>query len=96
VTTTVVVAVAEPPLFVAVSVYTVVWVGLTVNEVPVTAAPLTLYDVAPVADQVSVVDCPAMMLAEVDAKLVITGGGGVTATVAVAVVEPPLFVAVSV
>jgi hypothetical protein len=73
-TATVVAAVAEPPLFVAVSVYAVVCVGLTVSEVPFTTLPFTLNDVAPMADHESVDDCPATMLAGVEVKLAITGG----------------------
>jgi hypothetical protein len=73
-TVTVVVAAVEPPLLVAVSVYIVVCVGLTVIEVPLTALPFTLRDVAPVADQESALDCPATMLPGVAPKLTITGG----------------------
>ena len=50
---------------------------------------------APVTDHPSVLDCPAVMLAGVAAKLVIVGALP-TVTVAVAVTVPKAFVAVSV
>ena len=73
-----VVAVTEPALFVAVSVYVVVAVGLTETEFPLTVptdglifklvAPLTLHD--------SVLKAPAAMEAGEALKLLIVGGAG--------------------
>jgi hypothetical protein len=74
-------------------------VGLTDLDVsPVTVpTPLSmLRDVAPVTEKDSVLDCPLVILVGPAVKLLITGAAAVTVTVTVFVVEPPLFVAVSV
>ena len=90
-------AVAEPKAFVAVSVYAVVAEGVTTTDVPLTAPTVGLMDrlVAPVTAQVSVLGLPAITAAGAAEKLVMTGGLP-TPTVAEAVTEPNVFVAVSV
>jgi hypothetical protein len=80
VTVTVTVFVTEPPAFVAVSVYVVVFEGSTLDEVPVTApTPLKLSEVAPVALQPTFDAWPALIVAGVALKLLITGGAGLVA-----------------
>jgi hypothetical protein len=53
-------------------------------------------DVAPVTEKESVLDCPLVIDAGLAVKLLMTGAAAVTVTVTVLIVEPPLFVAVSV
>ena len=79
VTVTVLVAVELPPALVAVKVYVVVELGVTVTEVPVTGPGVgeMLSVSAPVTDQFSVTLCPAVMLAAEAVKLEIVGAGGV-------------------
>ena len=77
VTVMVTLLVTEPPAFVAVSVYFVVFEGSTVEEIPVTApTPVKLSEVAPVTVQVTFEDWPSLIVAGVALKLPITGGAG--------------------
>jgi len=102
VTVTVTWAADVPALFVALSVYVVVWAGETVVEVrPVTTPTLLLMlsEVAPLALQESVAGDPAVIVEGVAANEVILGSetaGGLTVTVTCALVVPALFAAVSV
>lgn len=99
VTVTVVVAIAEPPRPSAVNLYVVVVVGLTEIEVPLTApiSGISVRLISPLTFQDSVLDPPATMDDGLAVKLLITGKAGfVTVTVAFAVADPALFVAVSV
>ena len=100
VTVTVALAVADPLLFFAVSVYVVVAVGLTETEVPDTAPTfaLILRLVAPFTLQDNVLEPPARIDVGLAVKLLIVGGAlaAVTVTVALAVADPLLFLAVSV
>jgi len=58
-------------------VYIVVFEGSTVEEVPVTApTPLKLSEAAPVTLQPTIDDSPALIVAGVALKLLITGGAG--------------------
>ena len=92
-TLTVAVAVAEPPVPVAVIVYVVVAVGLTdlVPDVATAPMPLSIVtDVAFVLDQVSVDDCPEVML--VGFAVMVTVGAPLdvpTVTVALEVTVAP-------
>lgn len=72
--------------------------GLTEILDPVTLPmPLSIdKDVAPDTDQLSEVLCPAVMPLGAALKPEMTGGNGVTVTVAVLVTEPPPLVAVKV
>lgn len=100
VTVTLAVAVVEPALLVAVNVYVVVEPGLTLVEplaaveVKVPGVMLTL--AAPAVDQVRVLLDPALMPAGFAVNELIDGLVEFTVTVSVEVVEPELFVAVSV
>src|SRR5262249_41870833 len=78
-TATVVLAVVEPPLLVAVRVYVVVAEGVTVVDVPVTVPiPGAMLMVsAPVTLQLSVALCPVCTAAGVAVKAAITGEAGV-------------------
>lgn len=80
-TVTVVVAFAEPPALVAVSVYVVLAAGVSVTELPVTdPTPGAMLSVAaPVTDQLRVTFCPACTVAGEAVKLEITGDAGVPA-----------------
>jgi hypothetical protein len=97
-TVTLAVFVIVPPGPLAVSVYVVVVVGLTlaVPDTGLLPTPLSIeIVVALVEDQVSVDDWPALIDVG-DAEKVAVGAGCVTVTVAVFVVVPPGPVAVSV
>ena len=100
-TVTVCVDVVEPAASVAVSVYVVVAVGLTLVEplgdVDVNVPGVMVILVAPLVDQLSVVLEPEMMLVGLAVKELIPGNlPGVTVTVCVDVTEPEELVAVSV
>lgn len=94
------VAVVEPALLVAVSVYVVVELGLTLVEplaaVEVKLPGVMLMLVAPVVDHASVLLEPAVILAGLAVNELIAGLAELTVTVAVAIAEPELFVAVRV
>ena len=71
--------------------------GVTFTDIPVTAptAGLMLSAVAPVTDQLSVLDCPGFTFAGVAVKLAMVGAiPGFTVTETVAVTDPNVFVAV--
>lgn len=97
---TLAVAVVEPALLVAVSVYVVVELGLTLVEplaaVEVKLPGVMLMLVAPVVDHASVLLEPAVILAGLAVNELIAGLAELTVTVAVAIAEPELFVAVRV
>lgn len=99
---TVAVEVAEPEALVAVRVQVVVAVGVTavepLAEVEVKVPGVMAMLVAPVVTQLSVLLAPALMLVGSAVKDVMVGmgGGALTVTMAVAVVEPEALVAVSV
>jgi hypothetical protein len=96
-TVTVVVDVADPALFVAVSVYVVVLVGLTDRVPDGVTAPIPGVMVtadALVVLQVRVDESPSVMDVG-EAPSVAVGGGRLTETLAEAVVEPALLVAVT-
>jgi hypothetical protein len=97
VTVTAAVAVVDPTLLVAVSVYVVVAAGDTLRVPLVATDPmpwLMLTVVALVVVHVSVDAPPAVI--EAGAALSVAEGTGLTVTVAVAVTEPAAFVAVNV
>jgi hypothetical protein len=79
VTVTVVVADMEPMELVAVKVYVVVAVGLTVTDPPLTdpGAGLMLSAVAPETDQINVTGCPDCVVDGDALKFPITGADGV-------------------
>ena len=92
---------AEPAAFVAVSLYVVVAVGLTVVEpladVDVNVPGVMAMLVAPVADQLNVLLEPEVMVVALAVKELIVGMvGGFTVTVNVEVLAPAVLVAVSV
>ena len=100
-TVTCAVAVVEPALFVAVSVYVVVAAGTTVVEplADVELRPPGVIEilVAPVVDQLKTLLEPDVMLVGLAVKELIDGLlGASTVTVKVEVVEPVALVAVSV
>jgi hypothetical protein len=86
-----------PNEFVAVSVYEVVTDGFTPTDVPVTAPTpeLMASDVAPDTVQLSVLVWPGVTFAGAALKLLMTGAVPAV-TVTTAVVDPAVFVAVSV
>jgi hypothetical protein len=100
ITVTFAVAVIEPALSVAVNVYVVVVVGLTLVEpladTEVNVPGVILMLVAPVVFQLSVLLEPAMILAGVAVKELIAGFAEFTVTVTADVVEPEALVAVNV
>lgn len=103
VTVTVAVEVADPAVFVAMSVYIVVADGFTLVE-PLAAAEVKVPGVieivvAPLVVQFNVLLAPGLMLAGLAVKeriVGLLGGAALTVTVAVEVAEPAAFVAVSV
>lgn len=103
VTVTVALLVIKPAPLVAVSVYPVDTEGATTVEpvaaVDVNPPGLMAMLVAPLVAQLSVLVAPALMLAGLAMNEVMVGfalAGAVTVTVAALVIEPVLFVAVSV
>lgn len=97
----VMVAVVAPAALVAVSVYVVVALGLTVvdplEEVEVNVPGVIAMLVAPVVAQFSVLLAPCAMLAGLAVKAVIVGlPAALTVTITDAVAEPALLIAVSV
>jgi hypothetical protein len=100
-TVTVKVAVVDPAAFVAVSVYVVVALGLTLVEplpfVDVKLPGVIAMLVAPVVAQLSALLAPELIVVGFAVKELITGFvAPLTVTVTVAVVEPAALVAVSV
>ena len=90
-------AATDPDAFVAVSRYEVVATGVTWVELPVTrpTPELILTLVAPVTDQLNVLDWPSAILAGEVERLPMTGGAP-AATVTDAVLVPAEFVALKV